>query len=144
MPKFEKGRKHTGGRVKGALLVRAKELTVWTREMFEDPRYQMSVRQRLLKGRLPPQVECKLLACAYGEPARDVTLHANLRGLVSIVHEHIAAQPQPVLDVPALPAPDDCMTMHETVVSRQIMQPASMQPGSETSQVVEDEGVSDS
>jgi hypothetical protein len=144
MPKFEKGHAKTGGRKPGAPLVVAKEIAVWCRAMFEDPRYQMSVRQRLLKGRLPPQVECKLLAYAYGEPARDVTLHANLRGLVSIVHEHIAAQPQPVLDVPALPAPDDCMTMHETVVNRQIMQPASMQPGSETSQVVEDEGVSDS
>ena len=93
MPKFEKGHPHYGGRAKGAPLKASKELTVWCREMFEDPRYQMSVRQRLFKGRLPPQVECKLLAYAYGEPARDVTLHANLRGLVSVIHEHIAAAP---------------------------------------------------
>jgi hypothetical protein len=125
MPRFQKGDKRPpgAGRKKGQLAAGSREIAVWCREMFEDPRYQLSVRTRLLKGRLPPQVECKLLAYAYGEPARDITLNANLRGLVSVVHEHIQAQAQPVLDVtPQLPA-GDCMNMHETVVERTIMHP---------------------
>ena len=60
MPRFEKGHKKLpgAGRVKGQLAAGSREIAVWTREMFEDPRYAMSVRQRLLKGRLPPQVDC--------------------------------------------------------------------------------------
>jgi hypothetical protein len=64
-------------------------ISAWAREMFEDPRYELSVRARLYKGRLPPQVECKLLAYAFGEPPRDINLNASLRGIVSVVHEHV-------------------------------------------------------
>jgi hypothetical protein len=139
MPKFVKGQqKHPdAGRKKGAALGVAKELTTWCREMFEDPRYQMSVRQRLFKGRLPPQVECKLLAYAYGEPARDVTINANLRGLVSVIHEHIAAAPPAAVEGQlALPEPD-CMNMHETVVERMDMHPAQHSVGDENTEAVE-------
>lgn len=131
MPKFEKGHPKYGGRRPNEVL-QAPGIRTWARSLFEDPRYKLSVKTRLMKGRLPPQVECKLLAYAYGEPPRDITLNANLRGLVSVVHEHIAAAPsQPVVDVPALPA-GDCMNMHETVIERQIMHEPEYAPEDES------------
>jgi hypothetical protein len=124
MPPFQKGHPKYGGRQKGRPLVMQREIREWVRELFEDPLYRESVRRRLFKGRLPPQVECKLLAYAYGEPPRDITLNANVRGLVSVVHEHFAAAVREVeapVEAEALPS-THCITMHETVV-----RPPSMQ-----------------
>jgi len=131
MPPFQKGHPKYGGRPKGKPLAASKELQSWTRSLFEDPRYRLSVQSRLFKGRLPPQVECKLLAYAYGEPARDITLNANLRGLVRVVHEHVAALPVVDTEARELPAPQSphCIPMHEVVLS---MQPDSMQDDGET------------
>jgi hypothetical protein len=123
MSKFEKGHPKYGGRRTNEVL-QAPGIRHWARSLFEDPRYQLSVKTRLMKGRLPPQVECKLLAYAYGEPARDITLNANLRGLVSVVHEHVeavaAGQALPAIEASATPA-EQCISMQETVIERMDM-----------------------
>lgn len=136
MPKFEKGHPKYGGRksfIEAAPKLQ-RDIRTWTRSLFEDPRYQASIQARLLKGRLPPQVECKLLAYAYGEPPRDVTVNANLRGLVSVVHEHIAklaTEDEPeTFDVPALPSPN-ALEVTETTVQLPQAKPDRIAAGNE-------------
>lgn len=124
MPKFEKGRAKTGGRKKGVATIKAiatqAGIVEWARSLFEDERYRASIAARLYKGRLPPQVECKLLAYAYGEPVRELSLNATLRGVVSVVHEHVALAPSCEPIVEALPpeTPGSVMTpTHESVIT---------------------------
>ncbi len=90
MPKFTKGHPGFGGRKRGEPTRGQVEVQQLARDLLSDPAYLANLRERLIHGRCAPQVECKLYAYAFGEPPRDINLNANLRGLASVVHEHVS------------------------------------------------------
>lgn len=89
MARFQKGHPRYGGRKKGVPTRGQVEVQQLARELLSDPEYLANLRDRLVHGRCAPQVECKLFAYAFGEPPREINLHGSLRGVVSVVHEHI-------------------------------------------------------
>jgi len=90
VPKFQKGHPRYGGRKKGVPTRGQVEVQQLARDLLSDPAYLANLRERLIRGRCAPQVECKLYAYAFGEPPREINLHGSLRGVVSVVHEHVS------------------------------------------------------
>lgn len=61
------GLRRGGGRPKGVPNKASREVKDLARALFDDT-YWEQVRARLLRGKVAPAVEAKLLAYAYGEP----------------------------------------------------------------------------
>ena len=61
MPRFQKGRAKTGGRKPGVVNKATVEIRETALSLLEDPRYQERLRERLLAGKCPPQIEALLL-----------------------------------------------------------------------------------
>ena len=88
MPRNTAGlRKGGPGRPKGVVNKATAEIREATQRLF-DADYFTNVKIRLDLGKLPPAVECKLLAYAYGEPKQSIALDANLHTIARVVHEH--------------------------------------------------------
>ena len=73
------------------------------RDLVTDPIYLANLRARLRSGKCSPQVEAKLYAYAYGEPPQHVEIQGSLRGVVQVIHEHVASI-GPIQRVPTPPA----------------------------------------
>jgi hypothetical protein len=73
------------------------------RELLTDPLYLANLRARLRSGKCSPQVEAKLYAYAFGEPPQHVEVGGRLRGVVQVIHEHVASL-GPLEPVPTLTA----------------------------------------
>jgi hypothetical protein len=101
MPKFQKGHPRYGGRQKGVLTRGQVDIQRLARELVTDPIYLANLRTRLRSGKCSPQVEAKLFAYAFGEPPQHVEVGGSLRGVVQVVHEHVAnigpVEPTPTL-----------------------------------------------
>ena len=87
------------GRKKGVPNKVTAEIREVTQRLF-DPTYWAYTRKRLVTGKLPPAVETKLLAYAFGEPTQTVDMPqvGELVALLSrkVVHE---LHPGPTLHV---------------------------------------------
>jgi len=103
MPKFQKGHPRYGGRQKGVLTRGQTDIQRLARELVTDPIYLANLRTRLRSGKCSPQVEARLYAYAFGEPPQHVEVGGTLRGVVQIIHEHLASI-GPVEPVPTLTA----------------------------------------
>ena len=73
--KGKAGRAIGVGRRKGTPNKATTEIRALTRTLF-DRNYFAGLKRRMEKGRLPPMLECKLLAYAYGEPKQTVDIPA--------------------------------------------------------------------
>lgn len=63
---------HNGGRPKGALNKATLEAREICAGMVDDPAYLSRLRERLLKGKLPPAVECMIWHYAKFKPTDRV------------------------------------------------------------------------
>lgn len=82
--RFQKGE---GGRPKGVPNKVTREIRALAQALFDEA-YWEQTRRRLLAGRLPPVVEAKLLAYAFGEPKQQLEHSGALTLATRIVHEH--------------------------------------------------------
>jgi hypothetical protein len=73
------------------------------RQLVTDPIYLANLRARLRNGKCSPQVEAKLFAYAFGEPPQHLEVGGMLRGVVQVIHEHVASI-GPIQQVPTLSA----------------------------------------
>ena len=67
---------HRGGRPKGALNFRTKQIQAFCRSVCEDPLYRKTVIDRARSGTLGP-MEPVILAYAYGKPKESIDLHVG-------------------------------------------------------------------
>lgn len=85
---FKKGQSgNPRGRKPGAVNKATAEIREVTQKLFDEA-YFANIRVRLGEGKLPPAVECKLLAYAFGEPKQSIELDGNLNTIAKVVHEH--------------------------------------------------------
>jgi hypothetical protein len=103
--KFQKGHPRFGGRKKDVLTRGQVKVQQLARDLFSDPAYLANLRERLVRGRCAPQVECKLYAYAFGEPPQRVAID----GAVSsawCMSTSSAFELAPLPSVPAASDPD--------------------------------------
>ena len=87
--RFEKGRAKTGGRKAGVVNQTTVEIREVARSLLEDPQYQRRLRERLLAGKCPPQIEALLFYYGYGKPRETVKVEesASLAGIFKAAHQ---------------------------------------------------------
>ena len=90
---FTKGNKVAGSR-KGIPNKVTDEVRELARSLFTKA-YWLKKRQLLEAGELPPQIEAKLLAYAYGEPKQEHTLNTGIT--VNIGYLPVANSPHAVV-----------------------------------------------
>lgn len=87
------GLRRGGGRPKGIPNKTTVEVRALAAKLF-DRKYWTAIRQRLLKGKVAPAVEVRLLAYAFGEPVKtvqvdgEVTVHEK-RSILSQLPDEI-------------------------------------------------------
>ncbi len=96
MPRNTAGLKRGGqpGRKKGSKNKATVEVKEMARRLIEDPAYQAQLRERLLKGTLPGNMEALLWAYGYGKPRDTVDLNVSAERKTLIIVPHLNV-PQP-------------------------------------------------
>ena len=87
MPINTSGLKRGGspGRPKGIPNKATKEVKELVRKLVLDPEYQAKLKQRLLKGTLPPAVETQLWHYGFGKPKDTLDLTVEARRVINII-----------------------------------------------------------
>lgn len=83
------GRK-TGGRAKGVPNKSTREIRDELAQLF-TPDYFKALPARLADGKLAPQLESKLLAYRFGEPAQTLQLTGKDGEPIRVNHHYVAA-----------------------------------------------------
>ena len=106
MPRNTSGLKRGGqpGRKKGSKNKATIEVKEMARRLIEDPAYQALLRERLLKGTLPGNMEALLWAYGYGKPRDTVDLNVSAERKTLIIVPHPGV-PKPEDEKPAVDEP---------------------------------------
>ena len=103
------------GRPKGIPNKATKEVKELARKLVLDPEYQAKLKQRLLKGTLPPAVETQLWHYAFGKPKDTLDLNVEARRVINIIpftpSPETEKQPQPE-EKPKLELPEEPPVRH--------------------------------
>lgn len=111
---FVKGKSgNPKGRIKGLPAMKARatdeqqvatiEWRSWAQRLCLDRDYRISLRERLLAGTLPPLVETRLMAYAFGEPPKAQGDHTATGMIVNLgfLNPLPVPSPVPTLELPS-------------------------------------------
>ena len=82
------------GRPKGVPNKATKEVKELARRLVLEPEYQQKLRQRLLKGTLPPAVESMLWFYAFGKPKDTVEVSVARKVINILPPTSVEAEPE--------------------------------------------------